>query len=114
MVGLVIGLIRFGLEFSTSVPACGDYDSAQPPQWWHDIVGQIHYLHFGLILWAIAGCVTVAVSLMTPPPPPDSLHRWAGLSSLIGQPALMSHLLFQADLLVSPLNTSPVRSPWRG
>ena len=77
MVGLVIGLIRFGLEFSTSVPACGDYDSAKPPQWWHDIVGQIHYLHFGLILWAISGCVTVAVSLMTPPPPPDSLHRSA-------------------------------------
>lgn len=75
MVGLVIGLVRFGLEFSTSVPACGDYNSAKPPQWWHDIVGQVHYLHFGLILWAISGFVTVAVSLVTPPPPPDSLHR---------------------------------------
>lgn len=79
MVGLVIGLIRFGLEFSTSVPACGDYTSAQPPQWWQDIVGQIHYLHFGLILWAISGLVTIAVSLITPPPPPDSLHRYEGL-----------------------------------
>ena len=93
MVGLVIGLIRFGLEFSTSAPACGDHASAKPPQWWSDIVGQVHYLHFGLILWFISGCVTVfiiimiiiiiiircvtvSVSLLTPPPPPDSLHRW--------------------------------------
>ena len=104
MVGLVIGLIRFGLEFSTSVPACGDYDSAKPPQWWHDIVGQIHYLHFGLILWAISGCVTVAVSLMTPPPPPDSLHRSA-------DPHVSCYLMYhlsQADILDSPFHTSQV------
>lgn len=36
---------------------------------------QIHYLHFGLLLWFISGLVAVVVSLMTPPPPEDSLHR---------------------------------------
>ena len=60
MVGLVIGLIRFGLEFSTSIPACGDFDSPQPGKWWQDIVGEIHYLHFGLILWAISGLVLLS------------------------------------------------------
>jgi len=75
MVGLVVGLIRFGLEFGYSKPACGDLTSPQPPSWWFKIVDQIHYLHFGLLLWAISGAVTIAVSLMTPPPPKDSLHR---------------------------------------
>ena len=90
MVGLVIGLIRFGLEFSTSLPACGDFESQQPAQWWQDVVGDIHYLHFGLILWAISGLVAVSVSLVTPPPPAESLHRltWWTRSSLEVRPAL--------------------------
>merc|ERR1719495_73575 len=86
MIGLIIGLIRFGLEFSTSKPACGDHEAEQPPEWWLDIVDQIHYLHFGLLLWFITGCVTVAVSLVTPPPPPESLHRltwWSRYSTKV-------------------------------
>ena len=75
MVGLVIGLVRFVLEFSSSQPACGDFDAAQPAQWWQLIVGEVHYLHFGLILWFISGLVAVVVSLLTPAPPPDSLAR---------------------------------------
>ena len=86
MIGLIIGLIRFGMEFSTSKPACGDYTAESPPQWWFDIVDQVHYLHFGLILWFISLVVTVVVSLMTPPPPPDSLHRltwWSRHSTMV-------------------------------
>jgi len=75
MVGLVVGLIRFGMEFSFNKPACGDFDAKTPPDWWYTLVDNIHYLHFGLLLCFISGIVTVAVSLMTPPPPPDSLHR---------------------------------------
>ena len=43
------------------------------------MVDQVHYLHFGLLLWGISGVVTVGVSLAMPPPPPDSLPRltWA-------------------------------------
>ena len=55
MLGLVIGLVRFGLEFSISPPACGDHEAAAPPQWWEEIVGQVHYLHFGLLLCFISG-----------------------------------------------------------
>jgi len=75
MVGLVVGLIRFGLEFSYNKPSCGDFDSEKPPAWWYSLVDNIHYLHFGLLLWFISGVVTISVSLMTPPPPEDSLHR---------------------------------------
>lgn len=74
MVGLVIGLIRFGLEFGFSKPPCGS-TAEQPPEWWFRLVDDIHYLHFGLLLWFLSGCVTVGVSLVTPPPPRDSLHR---------------------------------------
>ena len=75
MVGLVVGLIRFGMEFSYNKPSCGDFDAKKPPSWWYTLVDDIHYLHFGLLLWFISGVVSVSVSLMTPPPPKDSLHR---------------------------------------
>merc|ERR1719369_1507606 len=75
MVGLVVGLIRFGLEFGFQKPPCGDFESEDPPAWWYSLVDNIHYLHFALLLCFISGIVTIAVSLMTPPPPPDSLHR---------------------------------------
>ena len=48
MVGLVVGLIRFGLEFGFTKPACGSTDP-QPPDWWKTWVDDIHYLHFGKI-----------------------------------------------------------------
>ena len=75
MVGLVVGLVRLCMEFSFNKPACGDFEAKTPPDWWFTLVDNIHYLHFGLLLCFISGIVTIAVSLMTPPPPPDSLHR---------------------------------------
>merc|ERR1719228_154841 len=89
MVGLVVGLIRFILEYSFSKPACGDFESKQPPDWWFKLVDDIHYLHFGLLLWFITGIVTVGVSLMTTPPPEDSLHRltwWTRHSTKVRTP----------------------------
>merc|ERR1719458_1957542 len=75
MVGLIVGLLRFGLEFGYTKPPCGDFESPQPPDWWFKVVDQIHYLHFGLLLWGISGIVTIGVSLATPPPPEESLPR---------------------------------------
>merc|ERR1719385_241606 len=50
MVGLIVGLLRLGLEFGYTKPPCGDFESPQPPEWWFKVVDQIHYLHFGLLL----------------------------------------------------------------
>merc|ERR1719244_1007044 len=36
MVGLVIGLIRFGLEFGFTQPACGSTEPP-PPEWWQTL-----------------------------------------------------------------------------
>ena len=46
MVGLVVGLIRFGLEFGFQKPACGS-GGQPPPDWWYSVVDKVHYLHFG-------------------------------------------------------------------
>ena len=68
---------RFGLEFGYSLPPCGTPadDPSMPPEWWFDVVGKIHYLHFGIILFVISGTVTIIVSLVTPPIAEEHLHR---------------------------------------
>ena len=35
----------------------------------------IHFLHFGILLWGIAGIVAIVVSLMTEPLPEENLYR---------------------------------------
>ena len=74
MVGLVIGLIRFGLEFGYTIPPCGSSEP-KPPDWWYSWVGNIHYLHFGIILFGISGIVSIIISLVTPPIPEEHLYR---------------------------------------
>ncbi len=65
---------RFGLEFGYSKPPCGSLD-ARPPEWWYRVVDDVHYLHFGVLLWALSTFVAVAVSLVTEPIPEESLYR---------------------------------------
>ena len=63
MVGLVIGMIRFIMEFSYSVPRCGSgLEDTRPA-----FLTKVHYLHFGFILFVITCIVTIAISLMTQP-----------------------------------------------
>jgi len=84
MIGLVVGLIRFGLEFGYTDPPCGDLDSPRPPEWWYVWVKNIHFLHFGVILFAISALVSVIVSLVTPAIPEENLFRltfWSRHSS---------------------------------
>ena len=62
MVGLVVGITRFAWEYAYSVPPCGEEGDNRPP-----IIKDVHYLHFGIILFAICIIVTVVVSLFTAP-----------------------------------------------
>ncbi len=48
---------RFGLEFGYSNPPCGS-DDPSPPDWWKNLIGQIHYLHFGFMLFLLTGIVS--------------------------------------------------------
>lgn len=68
MSGLVIGMVRFVMEFSYKVPTC----ASQLPDPRPAIVSKVHYLHFGIILFVIVFGVTIAISLATDPI--DEIH----------------------------------------
>ncbi len=61
MVGLVVGVTRFIWENVYPRVPCGETWSAPP------IIADVHYLHFGCILFAISGIVIIVVSLFTKP-----------------------------------------------
>ena len=72
----VISLFRFALEFGYQVPACGDLPGPNsPPEWWYTLIGNVHYLHFGVILFGISAAVAIAVSYLTEPIDEKHLHR---------------------------------------
>ncbi|KAL7675157.1 hypothetical protein ACOME3_001422 [Neoechinorhynchus agilis] len=67
--GFIIGLIRFGWEFSYTVPSCSSGLPNPMPA-----VVQLHYLNFGIVLFVLASIVLWAVSLLTKPIPMDCIH----------------------------------------
>ncbi|KAH3830210.1 sodium/glucose cotransporter 4-like [Dreissena polymorpha] len=69
MSGLVVGLIRMGLDFGYGSPGCGEEDTRPA------VISKIHFLHFTIILFVVSLAVTVIVSLMTSPIPDKHLHR---------------------------------------
>ncbi|XP_037778698.1 sodium/glucose cotransporter 5-like [Penaeus monodon] len=89
MIGLVIGMLRFIVEFSFTQPPCGSSDPDPRPAFVKLTVGNVHYLHFSCILWIITGLVTVGVSLLTEPIPEECLYRltfWTRHDPRIRQP----------------------------
>lgn len=75
MIGLIIGLIRFVLEYAFTIPSCGEEKEDPRPEWIKALVDNVHYLHFGCILFVIVFVITVVVSLLTEPIPEKCLHR---------------------------------------
>ena len=65
---------RFFLDIYYTAPPCGSSDLG-PPEWWNRWVKDIHYLHFGVILFLISGIVTVLVSIVTEPISEEHLYR---------------------------------------
>ncbi|XP_034036090.1 sodium/glucose cotransporter 4 [Thalassophryne amazonica] len=69
MTGLVVGLIRMIIEFSYTVPSCGQPDHRP------NILVNVHYLYFALILLGITCIIIAAVSLATAPIPEENLSK---------------------------------------
>ncbi|XP_033750026.1 sodium/glucose cotransporter 4-like [Pecten maximus] len=69
MVGLLVGLIRLGLDFGYGSPACGE-EEFRP-----SIIAKVHFLHFTIILFFISLFTTIIVSILTPPIHPQHLVR---------------------------------------
>lgn len=62
IIGLFIGLTRFILEYSYSVPTCGTIDNVDRRP---TIISRIHYLHFGIISFTISMLLAIIISLAT-------------------------------------------------
>ncbi|XP_037069259.1 sodium/glucose cotransporter 4-like isoform X2 [Pollicipes pollicipes] len=75
MLGLVLGMVRFGIEFSYTVPPCGSGLEDLRPEWVKRAVFDIHFLHFGCILFLIVLIAVIIISLCTEPIPKECLHR---------------------------------------
>lgn len=71
MVGLVVGITRFAWEYAYTVPPCGEEDKDIRPA----IIKDVHYLHFGCILFLLCIIVTTIISLLTAPIDDVHLHR---------------------------------------
>ncbi|KZS09788.1 Uncharacterized protein APZ42_025901 [Daphnia magna] len=106
MVGLIVGLIRFGLEFGYVIPPCGTGLPDPRPEIIKKIVGNVHYLHFGCILFVISLVTTVLVSLITEPIDEKYLYRltfWTRHSSQV-----RSALEDKENHDTSPKETTPI------
>ncbi|RXG64240.1 Sodium/proline symporter [Armadillidium vulgare] len=75
MIGLVIGMIRFVVQFSFPPPPCGSVLPDTRPHLIKMLIDNVHYLHFGCILFVITVVIVMAISLMTPPIPEECLFR---------------------------------------
>jgi len=61
MAGLLVGLIRMGLDFGYGSPGCGEEDTRPT------VISKIHFLHFTIILFFVSLFVTIVVSHLTQP-----------------------------------------------
>ncbi|OWF52829.1 sodium/glucose cotransporter 4-like [Mizuhopecten yessoensis] len=79
MVGLLVGLLRLGLDFGYGTPACGE-EEFRPA-----IIAKVHFLHFTIILFFISLFTTIIISLITQPIHPKHLVRltwWTRYSTM--------------------------------
>ena len=75
MIGFAIGILRFGLEFGYFKPSCGSDLPDERPAFVKHFVDDIHYLHYGALLFLITGLAAIIISLMTEPIPQEKLYR---------------------------------------
>ncbi|XP_064612119.1 sodium/glucose cotransporter 4-like [Liolophura sinensis] len=71
MIGLVVGLIRFAWEYSYPAFPCGTPGDDPKPA----IIGKVHYLHFGIILFGVVVIACTVISLLTAPIDDVHLYR---------------------------------------
>ena len=63
MVGLVMGITRFAWESAYPPVLCGEEAQDKRPA----VIKDVHYLHFGMLLFAVVFVTTVVISLLTKP-----------------------------------------------
>jgi sodium/glucose cotransporter 1 len=69
MIGLVVGMVRFIWEATYPNSPCGETAAK------HFLIGKVHYLHFGCILFFIVFVAAIVISLKTPPIDPKHVSQ---------------------------------------
>merc|ERR1712013_941916 len=75
MIGFALGIIRFVLEFGYFIPPCGSSIPDERPDFVKHFVDDLHYLHYGALLFIATGVFTIIISVMTKPIPKEKLYR---------------------------------------
>jgi len=75
MIGFSLGIVRFVLEFGYFIPPCGSSIPDKRPSFIKHFVDDVHYLHYGALLFVATGVLTIVISLMTEPIPKEKLYR---------------------------------------
>ena len=75
MIGFALGILRFVLEFGYFIPPCGSTIPDERPSFVKHFVDDIHYLHYGALLFIATGMLTIIISLMTRPINKNKLYR---------------------------------------
>ncbi|XP_071167276.1 sodium/glucose cotransporter 4-like isoform X1 [Mytilus edulis] len=81
--GLIVGLVRMGLDFGYGSPKCGEEDTRP------SVISKVHFLHFTIFLFFFSMIVTIVVSLVTKPVDEKHLIRltwWSRHSTLTREP----------------------------
>ncbi|KAK7095161.1 hypothetical protein V1264_006606 [Littorina saxatilis] len=63
LIGMAIGLVRFAVQYSYTVPDCGSNEPDPTPA----IVKDVHYLYFSALLFVITIVIALVVTLVTKP-----------------------------------------------
>ncbi|KAF2361703.1 Sodium/solute symporter [Trinorchestia longiramus] len=93
MLGLVVGMTRFIMEFGYIIPPCGSGLPDPRPEFIKTIVGNFNFLNFSILLFFLTLCTSICVSYITPPIPERCLYRltFQSLNSLEMREPIQKH-----------------------
>ncbi|XP_021943317.1 sodium/glucose cotransporter 4 [Folsomia candida] len=75
MIGLFLGVARFVLEYCFPAPLCSLGLIDTRARWIKWFVDDIHYLHYGLLLFLVTFAITLTISLISQPTPATELIK---------------------------------------
>ncbi|XP_076821876.1 sodium/myo-inositol cotransporter-like isoform X1 [Clavelina lepadiformis] len=75
MAGFLVGIIRMIIVFALQGNAGNCYAPDTRPEWYHTLIGKVHFMYFALIIFGITIIVGVVVSLLTEAPSKSQISR---------------------------------------
>ena len=75
--GIAMGVTRMVLDIAYPAPTCGEPETRPP------VIYKVHFLYYNVMVAVVSFVVTVVVSLMTDPPPPEMVSTNCDLGTSI-------------------------------